>query len=288
MIGERTGIIPGSWVRGALLWIGYELLLVPEALLIAALLCLSWASGEPPLIGALAGLLIVSFIARMLALLGARMSLDGARHHEAEALAKIALALYPWSADTLALRGAIALANGNPAGALTALRRAIALLPDQPTFHAALSGALLGLDRSIEAAQAARRALALDPRCAVAHLYLAEADRTSGAPAQKVEDQLRAGLAVAGTPAAEAALRCALGEHLLAEHRLAEASLTLHGAEVLLPRCSTSHQVELRVRIGELLIAQGQIDRAREHFRNVAALDPHGRHTRAVWRVSQL
>src|SRR5262245_46462241 len=287
MKSERTGEARASWWRAGLIWTGYTLLLVPEAVLILALLCAYWALAAP-LLGLFVVLLIVSFITRMLALLAARLSFAAGRYPEAAGLAHVALALNPWSADVLALRGAIALAQGQPDLAERTLRRATALLPGQPTFHAALAGALLDMDHPTQAAAAARRALELEERCAVAYLYLAEAERAAGAPADTIEERLRAGLAVAADPAAEAALRCALGEHLLAERRMAEASLTIHGAEALLARCPTSRQVELRVRLGELLIAQGQVERAREHFRSVEALDPHGRYARAAWRASHL
>jgi NTE family protein len=76
--------------------------------------------------------------------------------------------------------------------------------------------------------------------------------------------------------------------NLLAEQRMAEASLTLLGVEALLPRCPTSCQVVLRFRVGELLMAQGQIERAREHFHDVEALDPQGRYAAAAWRAARL
>ena len=269
-------------------WIAHALLLVPEAALIAALLCAYWGMGEPALIGLAIMLVIISFIARLIALVAARAALELERAGHGEALVQAALALYPWSPDGLALRGVIALSNDQPARAEAALRRAIALLPDRANVHAALSAALLDLGRPDEAAEAARAALALAPDCAIAHFYLAEAERACGAPAQDIEDQLRSGLDCAGAPESEAALRCALGAHLLAEHRIAEATLTLHGAEALVPRCAAPRQIALRVRLGELMIAQGQIERAREQFRNVATLDPHGRYAGAAWRASHL
>ena len=79
------------------------LLLVPEAPLIAILLVLYLALGQPPLLGVAVALLIISFIARCLALIGARASHPAARYREAEVLSQIALALNPWSADALAL-----------------------------------------------------------------------------------------------------------------------------------------------------------------------------------------
>lgn len=269
-------------------WVAHTLLLAPEAALIAALLCVYWGTREPAVVGLAIMASIISFIARSIALIGARSALDLGHHDLAEALVRSALALYPWSPDGLALRGVVALANDQPAQAEVALRRALALLPNRANTYAALSGALLQLGRPDEAREAAQTALLLMPGCAIAHLYLAEAERARGVPAQDIEERLRAGLQCAGTPEAEAALRCALGAHLLAEHRIAEATLTLHGAEALVPRCAAPHQIALRVRLGELMIAQGQIERAREQFRSVAALDPKGRYAGAAWRASHL
>jgi tetratricopeptide (TPR) repeat protein len=269
-------------------WFVRTLLLVPEAALIAALLSAYWSMGAQTPIGLAIMLVIIGFIARMIALVAAQSSLASGHLHEAKNFVQAARAIYPWSADALALQGVIALSNDQPERAETALRQSIALLPDRANVYAALSAALLDLGRPREAAEAARVALALASDCAVAHFYLAEAERMLGAPAQDIEDQLRSGLHCAGAPESEAALRCALGAHLLAEHRIAEATLTLHGAEVLVTRCTAPRQIALRVRLGELMIAQGQIERAREHFRNVATLDPHGRYAGAAWRAQHL
>jgi tetratricopeptide (TPR) repeat protein len=288
MASEQTGAAPELARPDPLRWVARALLLAPEAALIAALLCAYWGMGEPAPIGLAIMLAIISFIARLLALVTARAAIDLGRADVAEALVRSALALYPWSPDGLALYGVIALANEQPAKAEAALRRALALLPGRANVHAALSGALLDLGRPVEAIEAAQTALALAPDCAIAHLYLAEAERARGAPAQDIEERLRAGLQCAGAPDSEAALRCALGAHLLAEHRIAEATLTLHGAEALVPRCAAPRQIALRVRLGELMIAQGQIERAREQFRSVAALDPNGRYAGAAWRASHL
>lgn len=264
------------------------LLLAPEAPLIVVLMGVYWAMGDPPLVGVLLALLIVGFIARWLALEGARRSYTVAHYREASTLAQLALFLNPWSADALALRGSIALAQGQAARAEAALRRAARLIPDSAGIHTAFSGALLANGNPAEAAVAAHHALALAPNTPLALLYLAEAERALGVPALEVEDRLRAGLALEPAPEAEAALRCALAALLFAEEREAEAMLTLRGAEALLPRCRPASQLELRVRLGELMIAQGQLERAREQFRTVAALDPGGRYNGAAWRASHL
>ena len=288
MARPQTGATSLSRRHGIFGSIAQVLLLVPEALLIALLLCVYWAIGAPPLIGLMIILLIISFIARLLALFGASISFNAARYREANTLAQIALALYPWSADTLALHGTIALALGQPAEAEPALRQSLALLPGRANAHAALSSALLALGRPAEAALEARIALSLEPQSAMAHLYLAEAEQATGISSLEVEDRLRAGLAIAGPPEDEAALRCALGALLITEGRSSEAMLTLRGAEALLPKCRPARQLELRVRLGELMIAQGQIEHAREQFRSVAALDRSGRYAGAAWRATHL
>lgn len=287
MANGRSGTVRADWQPGVLTWAGWVLVLVPEAPLIATLVCVYLLLDSPPLLGLIIAALIISFIVRTAALHLARAALESARYREADALALVALTLYPWSADALALRGALALATGAPADAEQALVRAIRLLPGQPSFYAALSSALLELGRPVEAAEAARQALALNRRDALAHLYLAEAARALVASPHEVEDRLREGLTVAALPDAEATLRCALAAHLIGEHRMAEAALTLQGAEALLPRCQAARQVALRLRLGELLAALGQHERAQEHFRSVAALDPHGRYAAMACRAGR-
>jgi tetratricopeptide (TPR) repeat protein len=288
MSNEQTGGAQSGWQREILNGIAQALLLVPEALLIALLLCVYWATGNPPLVGMLVTVLIITFLTRLLALVAAHRSFHAARYRQADTLAQIGLALYPWSADALALQATIALALGRAAAAEPMLRQAIVLLPGRASIHAALSSALLALGRPAEAAEAARMALSLEPQSAMIHLYLAEAEQAAGMPILEVEDRLRSGLALAAKPEDEAALRCALGALLIAEERTAEAMLTLRGAEALMPSCRPARQLELRMRLGELMIAQGQIERAREQFRNVAALDASGRYAGATWRATHL
>ncbi len=179
---------------GPLALLGRALLLAPEALLLTALLCI-YTIWPNPLVALLAVVLVVAFLVRVAALHLARAAIERGSVAEASALLKIARFLNPASPDALALEGALALTNGASSLAVARLRRAISLLPGQSSYHAALSGALLELNRPAEAAQAAQAALTLDPRCAVAYLHLAQAEQADGAPAHIVEDRLRAGLA---------------------------------------------------------------------------------------------
>lgn len=273
-----------SWLPAAMLGLSRAIMLMPEAALIAVLVCLYSVLGQPPLLALLAVLLVVSFMVRIAALHLAGAALKTASYGKADALSHLALLLYPWSADALALRGALALATGASEQAELTLQRAIALLPGRASLHAALSGALLDQGRPVEAAAAAREAVRLDPDDGLAHLYLAEAERAFGAAPELIEERLRAGLRVARLPEVIAALQCALAGHLLAQHRVAEATLALHGAQALLARCSAAHGAEIRFFLGELLHEQGQVEQAREHFRSVESSDPHSRYAAAAWR----
>ncbi|HEU5014112.1 MAG TPA: hypothetical protein VFT66_16435 [Roseiflexaceae bacterium] len=273
-----------EWLPQAMIRVSRALVLMPEAGGIATLICLYLVTGHPPLLALLAALLMLNFMVRVAALHLAGLALDGAHYREADALSQLALLLYPWSADAQALRGALALATGNAALAEAALRRAIALLPGRATFHAALSGALLDQERPGEAAAAAREAVRLDRRYGLAHLYLAEAERAYGASPELIEDRLRAGLAVTTAPEITAALQCALAGHLLAQRRVAEATLALRSAEAMLMRCSAVRGAQIRFHLGELLAEQGQIEAAREHFHGAEVLDPESRFAAAAWR----
>lgn len=273
-----------EWLPTGMIYVSRSLMLMPEAGAIAAFICLYLVLGHPPLLALLAALLAVSFMARAAALHLAGLALDGAHYREADALSQLALLLYPWSADALALRGALALAIGESEAAEVSLRRAIALLPGRASFHAALSGALLDQGCPGEAAAVAREAVRLDQRYGLAHLYLAEAERVYGATPELIEDRLRAGLAVTTAPEITAALQCALAGHLLAQRRVAEATLALRSAETLLMRCSTARSAQVRFHLGQLLAEQGQIEEAREHFRGAEVLDPESRYAAATWR----
>ncbi len=113
--------------------------------------------------------------------------------------------------------------------------------------------------------------LDLDAGCAEALLHLAESDRRAGAPQGLVEDRLRAGIAAAHTLETEAALRCALAWHLVGQERRAEARLATSGIEATLTRVAAPARDRLRLRLCELLLAQGQAERARELMAGAAS-----------------
>jgi tetratricopeptide (TPR) repeat protein len=278
---------PAAWVATPLTWISRQLLLVPEAVLLLALLCLHSALGAPPLL-ALLGLAITGYFALRTALIAlGQRALAGADYGRAARLAQAAIAMYPGSADAHSLAGSIHLARGQSEQGAAAFRRAVACYPLQADLYTALSAALLEEGRPQEARDEARRALALEPRSAAAHLHLAGAEEQLGAPNGRVEAVLRSGLACAALPADEATLRCALAALLVGAGRAAEAQLALAGTERLLARCPAPQRAGLHFHLGELLQASGYVEAARSHFSASERLDPHGRFAAAAWRAAR-
>ncbi len=287
-MSSYSSIAPSTWKWAWMfVWIRRQVLLVPEAILLLTLICLHVTLDGPVFTTLLSPTIAAWFGCRTALILSARRALQHARYARAEQLVQLALWLYPYSADALALRGAILMAQGRMAEAEPALCQAIAFYPGQATLHVARSGALLEMDRGAEAYCEATRALLLDPGCAAAYLHLAHAAQQMGEPDEVIETHLRMGLRVTPTPTDEAALRCTLAAFLVDQHRPAEAWLTLAGIEVLLARCAAPQQAGLHYYLGELRHTVGDTEAAHHHFRLSEALDPHGRYAAAAWRAAR-
>lgn len=274
-------------VAAQLTWVGHQLLLVPEAVVLLALLCVHSALGAPPLL-ALLGLLVTAyFLARATLLALGHRALARADYAQAAGFARSALALYAGSADAHALAGTVQLAHGEADAAVVSFRRAISCFPLQAELHSALSAALLDAGRPTEARMEARQAIELEPGCAAAYLHLANAEERLGASAEAVEALLRAGLQLPAPAADEATLRCTLAALLLSLGRVAEAQLALANVERLLAACPAPQRAGLHYYLGELMRHGGDVETARGHFRASESLDPHGRHAAAAWRAAR-
>src|SRR5690348_1823740 len=151
MASRSRNYMAMPWQSGKLPWLVRQALLVPEGLLLLALLALyELLGGGLPL--AVAGVaLVVVFALRSGLLLAARQALRNSRYGRAERLLGLALRLHPWSADGLALRGVLHLALAHPDQAEADLRRALALFPGRAALHDALGSALLDQGRFVEA-----------------------------------------------------------------------------------------------------------------------------------------
>lgn len=274
------------WSR-IILAIRYQLLLVPEAVLLLALLCLHVVLGAP-LVTALLGLGLVGwFGCRSLLIMAARRAINAAKYDRATHLIRWAIRLYPFSADAQALRGTLYMAQGNMAEAERALRHALAFYPESAALHVLLSGALLEEGRPGEARQQALRALQLDPACASAYLHLTHAEQQLGTAPAAVEALLREGLQRNPAPADEAALRCTLAVLLVTQERQAEAQLILAGIELLLAQCPAPQRAGLHYYLGDVRRAIGDVESARGHFSESEQLDPHGRYAADAWRAAR-
>lgn len=281
---NRAAVRVGSWPIPQIV---RQMLLVPEGVLLLVLLAIHLLTGGSGFTALLGLALVVCFVARSALLVAARQALRGAQYPLAERLLRVALLLHPWSADALALRGALFLATGRPEAADLVLRRAIALFPDHGSLHAALSSALLDQGRITEARWEALRTLSLDPGCAAAYLHLAQAEQRLGVPLLTIEQHLRAGLEICHDAASEAALRVALSAVLLALGHQGESRLAVQGVEALVAHCTPCERAALLFQLGEVRRAQGDQEAARGHFQASEQLDPHGRYAAAAWRAAR-
>lgn len=271
-----------------LLVIRRQLLLVPEAVVLLALLMLHTALGAPAGTAVL-GLLVVSwFSARTGLLVLGRRALDQARYQQAARYIWLASRAHPLSADALTLEAALWLARDCPQRAARALQCAAACYPGHAPLHAALSGALLAADQATAAAREAARALVLDPQCATAHLHLANAEQQRGAPFTVVAARLHCGLNTTATAAERALLRCSLAGVLHAACRPAEVRTLLTAIDADLHACTPIQRAEIHYHVGELWWQLEDIERARDHFSQSETLDPRGRYAATAWRLARL
>lgn len=255
-------------------WLRRHLVLMPEAAALLMLVMLHLLLGAPPVL-ALIGLGVAGYFgARVTLLLLGRRAFAEAAYGRAERLTDVALALHPASPDGLALRGSLALAQGQADAACTYLERAVRGCPDHAALLTLLSAAQREANRPNEAHAAAVRALEFDPTWAPAYLQQALASERLGSAASEREATLRTGLALPAAPADEAALRCALAALLFSEQRVAESGLTLAAVTGLLPACTLSQRTALHAKLGQLAAANGNPEAAEAHFAVCAELDP--------------
>ncbi|NTV66029.1 MAG: hypothetical protein HGA65_21185 [Oscillochloris sp.] len=277
-----------NWPANRLAWLGRQLLLVPEAVLLLTLLCLHATFGPTPIIVGIGIGLVCWFTSRILLLYSARRAVEAARYERASMLARMAMRLHPLSADAHALLGSVYLGQSNPTAAIEALSCAVRYYPLQAGLHAALSAALLEDDRPQEAMIEAGAALLIDPAYASAYLHQASAEEMLDAPGDLVEQHLRMGLEQPASPADEAALRCALARLLLRRGAADEARHAALRVADLLPASPPLQRAELHFQLGEILRLVGEPDTARDHFRSSEALDPSGPYAAAAWRAARL
>jgi Tfp pilus assembly protein PilF len=211
----------------------------------------------------------------------AAYELERARYRIADRLVRLALRIYPWSADALAVRARFLSAQGDDLAAEQMLRRAAHFAPTNADIHGALAGALLQRGEFAAAREAAIRArqLATSP-IALQHLaWLALHVDHDAAKAQRLlrsaePEHLDAPLA--------APLLVLLAEVQVARNATDAALGTMARIENVLPACPLPQQAELAYHLGRLRTAAGQDGSI--FYRRSLDLDPHGRYAHDAWR----
>jgi len=261
-----------------------QLLLIPEAPVLLALLLIGWAYGFPPAVSVLAALTITVFILRLLLIASASRQLDRGRYGHAERLSGAALRIYPWSADALLLRAQGCVLRGDDTQAEELLRRALDLAPDSPMVHSALAGVLIERGHFAAAREHAGIAFrqAAGTPYAVQHLAWL---------ALHVDGEPISALRVLSTidpeklqPALAAPLLVALAETQLARGAVQPARASVGKIDLMLDQCPIPQQAELCYQIGRLKAMFGGESRA--YFRRSVALDPSGRYAHSAWRAA--
>ena len=263
---------------------GRQLLLIPEAPVLLALLLIGWAYHFPPAVTMLAALTIVVFLLRLLLMTTASQYLDRGHYGQAERLSQAALRMYPWSADALLLRAQAFILRGEDAAAEELLRRALELAPDSPMIHSALAGVLIDRGRFAAAREHAARASRYTAAAPYAVQHLAWlALHVDGEPISALRilstvdtDQL--------PPSLAAPLLVAVAETQLARGATQPVRTTLGRIEPLIEQCAVPQQAELCYQIGRLKSMVG--GESGSHYRRSVAIDPDGRYAHVAWRAA--
>ncbi len=121
----------------------HQLLVIPEATLLLALLVIDWAFNLPVFISLFILLIIGVFVVRLLLLSTATQRLRHGAYSQADRLSGMALRMNPWSVDTLHVRAQSFVMRGDDIQAEPLLRRAIALAPQRHVVHATMTAVLL-------------------------------------------------------------------------------------------------------------------------------------------------
>lgn len=259
-----------------------QVLLVPEAAIVLALLVLAWPLHFPALLGLLALLPMLVFGLRLSLMTLAERQIAHGNYARADWLIRAALRINPWSADALLLRAQGLSHQGQDEAAERQLRRAVQLYPDDLALQSALAAALLAQGRIAEGWQVARQegvAQIRTPQIAQQRAWLALHAEGDAAKARAIiidaqPDTLapRIGLPLLAT----------LAEAQIVLGARDEALRTLTTIEQKLPACPQPQQAELLYHLGRMYDALGQ--ESSSYFRRSLKLDPDGRYAQAAWR----
>jgi tetratricopeptide (TPR) repeat protein len=202
------------------------------------------------------------------------------RHAEAAEVAARAVALHPAHAAIAARQAAALLAGADPVGAERAARRAVAIDAADEAAQLLLADALWRQHRTRDAVRAVEAALAARPGSVALGARLGHLLLSQGTLAPAIEAFQR----IASQPQAPPHVWLGLGEALWQDKRIPEAIEATRKGLAAYPRVA-----ELRVRLGQLLLAGGDADAARAALAeavadNAASEVVHLAMAEALWR----
>lgn len=278
---ERTAERRDDAVRATL---EHQLLLIPEAPILLALLFIGWAYDFPPAVGAFAALVVLVFIVRLSLMTVAAQQLERAKYRHAQCLSRAALRIYPWSADALMLQAHSLYLQGEDARAEPLLQRAARLAPDSDLIRGALAGTLLARGKYAAAREHANQALRVDSRSPFATQHLAWLSLHVDDDPVAAQRLLAAVDLEHLAPSHAAPLLILLAEAQAARGARQAALETLRQIEAMLSECPLPQQAETFYHLGRLHHMLG--DAAAGLFQRSVDLDPHGRYARVAWRAA--
>lgn len=259
-----------------------QVLLVPEAVMLLALVVLGWMLHFPALIGLLAIITMLVFAVRLSLIALAERRLARGAYDAADRLLRAALRLNPWSADALVLRAQGLTQQGEDEAAERFLRQATRLYPDDPALQSALAAVLLAQGRIAEGWQMARQnnIVALDsPQIVQQRAWLALHVEDDAAKARSI---LQSSHPERQAPQISLPLLATLCEAQIVLGAHDEALKLMQTIEEQLRLCAQPQQAELLYHLGKLHMALGQDGTL--YFRRSVELDPDGRYAQAAWR----
>ncbi len=261
-----------------------QLLLIPEAIILLALLLIGWATHFPPLLGALALLIACLFGIRLSLIAVAARKLANGAYETADRLLAVALKLHPWSLDALLLRAQGLTQRGDDEAAEAVLRRAAHYYPDDESLQSILASSMLAQGRLTDGWRilydtrqgAVER---LTPAVAQQRAWIALHVEADAAKARAIilraaPDRLPPRLALP--------LQVTLAEALLSLGAHGESLRLMEQIEANLALCPPSQQAELLYHLGRLYVAHGRSGTA--YFRRSVQRDPRGRFAQSAWR----
>ncbi len=262
-----------------------QLLLIPEAPLLLALLLIGWAYDFPAVVSAFVALVVAIFLVRLFLITSAAHQLERARYRRASQLSRAALRINPWSVDALMLQAQGMLLQGDDTGAEPILRRAARLAPESDLIHCALAGTLLARGKFAAGracASYADRVRGGSPYAAQHLAWLALHVDGDAIAAQRILSTIDLERT---SPTLVAPVLATLAEAQVARGTVRAAHATLVALEEMLDSCPVPQQAEFLYHLGRIQELLGEDGGS--YFRRSVGVDPRGRYARAAWRAMQ-